>query len=579
MNQKYYIGVASGFHDAAIALVDDNGNIVFAEATERFTQNKRALTTLADNYFFSSKIIEHYHFSDYEIGINWSLFSPLHKYLATAFAIYIIRRYKRFNHLIGKYVFGINADLFSTVVDYQTSTQFAMLSAVGASFKNALYLKSKVPYKPNTYFDHHTCHAYHAYFVSDFNDATMLILDGNGDNYTSHTIYEAKNQSIKKVYTNNNRASLGDFYGEITKWCGFSEIAGEQWKVMGMAPYGKTNAELLKDLHSWIEVDNLNIKKNKFEKTIKQKLASGQYPAITREDIAYTCQQFYENVIIGLINNIYKKFPNTNLIISGGCALNSAANGKIHTHTPFKKVFVPSAPADDGCSIGAALLRFKKSNPQKDIPLHQGNPYLGFEIKMDDLDFFKKYSGYRWEQMPYNMLYISVAKLLQSGKIIGWIQGRAEFGPRALGNRSILANPIDAEMKDRINAHVKFREEFRPFAPAIIETFADEYFEDYYPTPYMERVLKIKESKRPLLKAVNHIDNTGRLQTVTEKANTHFYCLINEFYKLTNVPVLLNTSFNVMGKPIVSSASDIAAVFATSGIDVLVVNDHVFFKP
>jgi len=189
-----------------------------------------------------------------------------------------------------------------------------------------------------------------------------------------------------------------------------------------------------------------------------------------------------------------------------------------------------------------------------------------------------QYSGYRFQKMEYINLYSHIASELNAGKIVAWVQGRAEFGPRALGNRSILAHPGLDGMKDKINSSVKFREEFRPFAPAILEECASEYFEYYHPTPYMERVLPIKEEKRKFLIAVNNVDNTGRLQTVARKDNEHFYNLINEFHKLTNTPVLLNTSFNVMGKPIVNSVTDIAAVFATSGIDVLVINEYVITK-
>ena len=167
---------------------------------------------------------------------------------------------------------------------------------------------------------------------------------------------------------------------------------------------------------------------------------------------------------------------------------------------------------------------------------------------------------------------------MAEGKIIGWVQGKAEFGPRSLGNRSILANPSLKGMKDKINTTVKFREEYRPFAPSIMEEYADEYFENYYPTPYMERVLTIKKEKREQLNAVNHIDNTGRLQTVSRENNEHFYNLIREFNELTKIPVLLNTSFNVMGKPIVDSVADMVAVFGTSGLDIMVINDHVFYK-
>lgn len=576
--QKYYIGISSGFHDGALALVNEEGKIVFAEATERFTQNKRSLTSVADNYFLSDKILNAYDFNDYEIGINWKLFDSIYKNLISSFAIFIIRRYKKFNYLVGKFIFNIDVNLFSTVSDFQASSQFAMLSTVGASFKNAAYLKLKLPYKANSYFDHHTCHAYHAYYTSCVDYATILILDGNGDNHISYSIFSAQGQSLDKVYKNNTRASLGDFYGEITKWCGFSEIAGEQWKVMGMAPYGQINNLLYADLENWFIIENLNIKKSNTEQNIKRKILANEYQNLSKQDIAFTCQIFYETLIINLINNIYKKYPSKNLIIAGGCALNSSSNGKIHVGTPYQNVFVPSAPADDGCAVGAALLNYKKHNPQKTIPHFQTNPYLGFNITEDETQSLIKYSGYAYIKTSYDELYSKTASYLKDGKIIAWVQGRAEFGPRALGNRSILANPCLPGMKDKINAEVKFREEFRPFAPSVLEEHAADYFENYFPTPYMERVLNIKKDKQKLIPAVTHVDGTGRLQTVSKEMNLHYYNLIHEFYKLTNIPIVLNTSLNVMGKPIVNSISDITSVFALSGIDVLIINDYIIYK-
>jgi carbamoyltransferase len=424
------------------------------------------------------------------------------------------------------------------------------------------------------------CHAYHAYFTSPCKDAVILVIDGYGDEFSSYSVYKAEGQNIKQIFRNKTRISLGDFYGELTLLCGFDAVGGEQWKVMGMAPYGKKCEALYADFEKWIYTDGIELKTRstqfhiEFRKQIKEKA----YGELSREDLAFTGQLFYEEIVKQLINAIYLKWPHANLVFAGGCALNSAANGKIHVETPYKNVYIPSAPADDGCAIGAALLSFKKQNPKKSIPYNQHNPYLGFDIKEEEILFFAKYSGYSYKKSAYADLYTEVAKEIQSGKIIAWVQGRAEFGPRSLGNRSILANPSLADMKDKINANVKFREEFRPFAPSVLEEKANEYFENYHPTPYMERVLTIKENKRAELKAVNHIDNTGRLQTVSKKSNEHFYNLINEFYKLTNVPVLLNTSFNVMGKPIVNSVSDMAAVFATSGIDVLAINNYIFRK-
>lgn len=577
--QKYYIGIAAGFHDGAIALVNEDGEIVFAEATERYTQNKRSLTSAADNYFYSQKITNAYLFSDYEIAINWQAYNSVFKHSIKAFVNYIFRNNIKFTKWFAKTIRKQNSNQYASSVDVNFTTQMASIFQSGTSLRSVLVGKNNLEFKKIHNFDHHLTHAYYSLYTSNYKEAIILIIDGNGDNNSSISIYESKSNNIFLLSRNKKACSLGDYYGRITKLCGFDYLTGEQWKVMGLAPYGKINEFLLELLKKWIEVtDTTVVYKNQLIFLEIEYLISSKKLTISKADIAHTGQFFYENILIKFIENIYKKYPSQNLIISGGCALNSAANGKIHTNTPYKNVFISSAPADDGCAIGAALLNFKKHNPTKKIPYHQTNPYLGFTINDDELQLFLKHSGYNSKKMNYNELYKTVASHINNGNIIAWVQGNAEFGPRALGNRSILANPCIAEMKDKINANVKFREEFRPFAPSILEEYANDYFEDYLPTPFMERVLKIKEEKQALIPAVTHVDGTGRLQSVSKNLNLHYYNLINEFYKLSHVPVILNTSLNVMGKPIVSSVSDIASVFATSGIDVLVINDYLILK-
>jgi carbamoyltransferase len=576
---KYYIGLSANFHDGAIALVNEEGILVFAEATERYLQNKRALNTATDQLFYVEKILTKYPMNDYELAINWTQFDQFIKYTLSASVVYASNKFIRLMRLFGR-IININGDELGSYTNYFLSSFFASRTMAGSSFRLQLFARFGLPQKAATNFDHHLCHAYHGYFVSSYTKATILVLDGGGDNGRSLSIYTAEGQNIKRVHKNGQRASLGHYYDLLTHLCGFNIMAGEEWKVMGMAPYGNINEELLNDLKEWIYTSGVSLKtKNKkgiFG--IGEKVKKKSYGVLTKFDIARTGQFYYETMVTQLINAIYEKWPNQNLILTGGCALNSAYNGKIHIETRYKNVHVSSAPADDGSAAGAALLNFKKHNPEKRIPHEQSNPYLGFEVDEEELLKMKQYSGYENKKMNYSDLYKYIATEIQAGKIIAWVQGRAEFGPRALGNRSILANPALERMKDKINMHVKYREEFRPFAPAILEEKADEYFENYHPTPYMERVLKIKEDKRSVLKAVNHVDNTGRLQTVTKESNTHFYNLINEFYMLSDVPVLLNTSFNVMGKPIVNSVSDMAAVFATSGIDILVIGQYVFNK-
>lgn len=578
-SNNIYIGLNASYHDPSIALVNGDGEIIYAQATERYTQNKRSLFTVADNFHFVEKIINSYQIDNYEIAINWQEHSSLLKKMYFLLLTLDSSKNTGIFNFLAKKVSGIEQPKLIHLFFFTRIANFSLRSFSGQTFRYLLNKKNELEQKKINSTNHHLCHAYHAYFSSNFDSSIILILDGSGDNGFSISIYEANQQDIKLIDKGSKGASLGSFYSSLTQFCGLSIFSGEEWKDMGMAPYGELNKELYEDFKSWLYIDEINVK-NRGRKHIyiEEKINKKKYTNLTVKDIAYTGQLFFEELTIELIKNLYKKLPHQNLIISGGCALNSACIGKLHVSTPYKNIFVPSAPADDGGAIGAALQLFKNNNPNKNIPNNQCNPYLGKEIKKEELDYLIKFSGYKHKEYNYNELYKVIAKELSEGKIIGWAQGKAEFGPRALGNRSILANPSLADMKDRINANVKFREEYRPFAPSILEEYAIDYFENYYPTPYMERVLTIKQEKRESLKAVNHIDNTGRLQTVSKTLNPHFHNLISEFNAITNIPVILNTSFNVMGKPIVDSVTDMAAVFATSGLDILVINNSVFYK-
>jgi carbamoyltransferase len=578
-SNKIYIGLNSSYHDPSIALVNEDGIVIFAQATERFTQNKRSLFTVADNFHFVEKIIDSHQIDDYEIVLNWEENTSLRKKIIFLLVIQDSIKNSGFFKFLVKKISGITQSKLIHLFFFTRISNFSIRSFSGHTFRYLLNKKNGIEQKKINLTNHHLCHAYHAFYSSEFSSSVILILDGSGDNGFSISIYQANDQTINLIDKGHKGASLGSFYSSLTQFCGLSIFSGEEWKVMGMAPYGTLNKELYEDFKNWLYLDEISVKSTgRKHVDIEEKIKGNKYPNLTVKDIAFTGQLFFEDLTIRLIQNLYKKYPHQNLIISGGCALNSACIGKLHVSTPYKNIFVPSAPADDGGAFGAALLLFKKYNPNKNIPNKQNNPYLGKEIKEVELDYLVKYSGYTHAKYNYNELYKVVAKALSEGKIIGWAQGRAEFGPRALGNRSILANPALVDMKDKINANVKFREEYRPFAPSILEEFADDYFEHYYPTPYMERVLTIKKEKRDELKAVNHIDNTGRLQTVSKTLNPHYHNLISEFNSLTKIPVLLNTSFNVMGKPIVDSVADMVAVFATSGLDILVINNYVFTK-
>ena len=295
-------------------------------------------------------------------------------------------------------------------------------------------------------------------------------------------------------------------------------------------------------------------------------------------DLAHNFQRSFVECIIELAANAARLGLSKNLALAGGCALNSSANGKLVAQTDFDRLHVPCAPGDDGNALGVVLHEMHQVRGE---PRSPGIvlPYLGSTIDDEEVERILGFDGIGYHKADGDVgLCSEVAELLASGKIVAWVQGRAEFGPRALGNRSILADPRDPEMQDRINHRVKFREFYRPLAPAILDEFGTDYFDDYQPSPYMERTLVFREEARARVPSVVHVNGTGRVQTVREDWNPLFYGLIRCFHKQTGVPILLNTSFNVMGKPIVHTAQDAIAVFYTTGLDHLVLGRYILSK-
>ena len=428
-------------------------------------------------------------------------------------------------------------------------------------------------------FDHHHCHAATACFSSRYDEALCVIIDGMGEG-SSTSIFSYKNGQIKKIRTDAflNMASLGNFYSSLCWACGFDPVQGEEWKVMGMAPYGKRDEKLYTLIRPMLDVKNNDLSlASDYEKRLTEICSMREIfkKPIDAADLAFTAQLVFEEVMIEFINSLHEKFGGTHLVLSGGCALNSSCNGKIISQTPFQFLHVPMAPGDDGNAIGAALLAWTHDHPGEK-PKNAHTPYLGSEISDKSIERVIELGKMKAQVYGDDELAEVIATELADGKIIGWVQGRAEFGPRALGNRSILTDPRSSEVKDRLNALVKFREEFRPFAPSILEEEGDNYFECYQYSPYMERTLKF--SNKTAAPGVVHENGTGRLQSVTKELNPLYHLLIEKFFKKTGVPILLNTSFNVMGRPIVHDIEDALGVFYTSGIDILVVNHFVFRK-
>ena len=286
-------------------------------------------------------------------------------------------------------------------------------------------------------------------------------------------------------------------------------------------------------------------------------------------------QRVLEESVVHLARGLHARTKRNRLVLAGGVALNCVANGKILAETPFDELFVPPVPDDSGGSLGAAFyLRCQIEGRERSYVMEHN--YLGPEYDTDEIGAALVKFGIRHQRTADPAQ--TAAGLIAEGKIIGWFQGRLEFGDRALGNRSILADPRDADMKDKVNETVKYREPFRPFAPAILGECVDDYFLDAGPTPFMEKAFVIRAEKRAEIPAVTHVDGTGRLQTVTRDQNARFWELIDRFRGITEVPVVLNTSFNLKGEPIVCSPQDAVRTFYTSGLDALVIGDFLVRK-
>jgi len=453
--------------------------------------------------------------------------------------------------------------------------------------------------------EHHYAHLSSAYHVSPFDKACVLSVDGFGD-FASTAWGFGENNQIKinkKVYFPH---SLGIFYQAITQFLGFKNY-GDEYKIMGLAPYGKpTFVDKLKKI---IQLNSdgtfkLNLDYFKFYKQnfsykwdageIKiEDLYSQQLINLLgkeknkkdeindfHKDLAHSAQKVYEEAFLNILNNLFKKYKNENLCISGGCGMNSVANGKILNNTNFKNIYIQPAAGDAGGSIGAAYASyFREKDNKKNFQMTHSYWGTSFDDKqilrtIKDNEIKIKNQNCKYEKiLDDEALYKIVSKSIAEGKVVGWFQDKMEWGPRALGNRSILGDPRRADMKDILNIKIKRRESFRPFAPSILREYVKDWFEQEDDVPFMMKVYQVKKNKRQEIPAVTHVDGSGRLQTVKHETNSKYYNLIKQFYKLTNVPILLNTSFNE-NEPIVSKPEEALDCFLRTKMDVLVMGNN-----
>lgn len=464
--------------------------------------------------------------------------------------------------------------------------ELALISGLSAeSFKNKI---RKI--------EHHRSHLASAFFSSSFEEAACVSIDGSGDFTTTMTAV-GKGNDITVLDSVDFPHSIGIFYTAFTQLLGFPHY-GDEYKVMGMAPYGQ--ATYVDKLEKVIHLTNDGLFKlnlEYFRKGTEGVISYGEdnVPVVQpmysnamihlfgearkkedpltqyHKDMAASVQKITEQTIFHILNHLKKKTGLKNVCMAGGVAQNSVANGKITTNTSFENMYIPSAGHDAGIAMGAALYVQHQLLRKKRMPSIQ-TAYTGSWFSNEEIKSILCSQKIKFEQYEDYILFDKITDCMINGGVVGWFSGRAEFGPRALGARSIIADPRRADAKEILNSKIKRRESFRPFAPSILREYVSEYFELDDEVPFMEKVFSIKESKRELIPAVTHVDGSGRLQTVDKNISPRYYQLIKTFHEKTGIPILLNTSFNE-NEPIVNSPQDALHCFLRTDMDMLVMEN------
>jgi carbamoyltransferase len=449
--------------------------------------------------------------------------------------------------------------------------------------------------------EHHRSHLASAFFASPFDEAALLSIDGSGD-FTTTMIGTGKGNKITVLDSVDFPHSVGIFYSAFTQLLGFPHY-GDEYKVMGLAPYGRPEyVDRLRDVLVFLPngLFELNLKYFRSAKSglisygddniplvaplysgyMSEKFGAprGKDEPLTQyhKDLAASVQRITEELIFHILTHLHKKTGLSNICIAGGVAQNSVANGKLTRNTPFKNVYIPSAGHDAGISMGSALFVYNQLLDQPRSPAIW-SAYTGSRFDNEEIEKYLQSRNIAYERLNDEELYEKVADRLIDAGVIGWFNGRAEFGPRALGGRSILADPRRQDAKDLLNSKIKRRESFRPFAPSILKEYVAEYFEVTDVVPFMEKVFPIREEKRSYIPAVTHADGTGRLQTVDKAVSPRYYQLIDAFRKKTGVPILLNTSFNE-NEPIVNSPEQALECFLRTSMDMLVLENCIISR-
>ncbi|MFP4321154.1 MAG: carbamoyltransferase [Anaerolineales bacterium] len=589
------LGLSCYYHDSAAVLLQD-GELIAAAMEERFSRKK--------------------HDSGFPYGaIQYCLEAGNLKAADLDYVVF----YEKPLHKFGRI-------LLNALGTYPRSAgvwREAMIGWMNDKLWIKTHIQNRVGIQPNkiVFCNHHMAHAASAFFASPFDQAAILTIDGVGE-WSTTTLGEARgsfedgNQNNITLFAEQRYPhSLGLLYSAFTAFLGFKVNNGE-YKVMGMSPYGepkyldliekvvtvRSDGSFLLNMEYFSfhysptrtfndkfeeifgeprvpESEFFTAKANPERATSQADMEKNQYYA----DIAASIQRFTEDTLLKIATNLHARTGHKNLVMAGGVALNSVANYRLLTETPFENLYIQPAAGDDGGALGAALWMHHMvlKQPRRYVMTHT---YYGKEYGPDDIRTFleRKSIAYQTFKNDDDML-DRIADLMTQGKVIGFYQGRFEWGPRALGNRSIMADPRREEMKEVVNVKIKFREPFRPFAPVVLAEHAAEYFHlpdisDLYPPRFMLMVTPVREDKLDVAPATTHEGGTGRLQTITAEANYRYYEIVRRFGEKTGVPITLNTSFNLRGEPMVTTPENAWNTFSESGIDALAIGPYLVEK-
>ncbi len=591
------LGISSHFHNSAAALII-NGEIIFAAEEERFSRKKN------DASFPTNAISEALKFGD----VNPEQLD---------YVVFYEKPILKFDRLLETYFAFAPKGLISFTKSMQIwLTEKLFLKNVLLKNLNNL-LGSEINWKNKLLFsEHHLSHAASAFYPSPFEQAAILTIDGVGE-WTTTSMYLGENNKITKLKEIHFPHSLGLLYSAFTFFCGFKVNSGE-YKLMGLAPFGRPiYVELIKkNLIKIFEDGSFQLNMNYFNFATGLTMTNKNFSTlfcrdprkpegvITQDDcdLAASIQVVLEDVILNLVRALLKLSNTKNLCLAGGVALNCVANSKILESKLVENLWIQPAAGDAGGAVGAALAAFyTKSLVTRNLNGTTNdsmkNSFLGTKYDNQSIrQCLEKYEA-KFIELPHEEIIGLAASALANDKVIGWFQGRMEFGPRSLGNRSILASPLSANMQRNLNLKIKFRESFRPFAPSVLSEKSSLWFDFEFYSPYMLFVAKVLDKHlkqtiqldsssileniqkvRSLIPAVTHVDNTSRIQTVRENTNPLFYKLISEFEKLTGVPILVNTSFNIRSEPIVESPFDAWNCFMGTDLDILIIGNFLLQK-